>query len=231
VSALKSRFARTAAMVALFFAVPASAQVQVRDLPKPSVEIDDPFSLVSGAIEIKPGQVLAIDGTEASLLLVDFAKGTRTAVGRQGSGPGEYRAPAALFRVRGDSIWVLDAMLQRITAFNPDLTPGTTFPMLMLDQSTMTVLTAPFFSDRTGKLYSSAMKIQAGMGGGGNDMQMTIPDSVGVVKFDPRQAFRQRNEVYDGISGAHRLRPVGRFSRWETRDHSRRAVPGGVHLS
>jgi len=190
VSALNRRIVRALGMVALLFAAPAFAQVQVRDLPKPSVEIDDPFSLVSGAIEFKPGQVLAIDGTEGSLLLVDFAKGTRTAVGRQGSGPGEYRAPAALFRVRGDTIWVLDAMLQRITAFNPDLTPGTTFPMLMLDQSTMTVLTAPFFSDRAGKLYSSAMKIQAGVGGGGNDMQMTIPDSVGVVKFDPRQAVR-----------------------------------------
>lgn len=190
-SALLRRFVRVAAALALFFVSPAFAQsVPVRDLPKPSREIEDPFSIVSGVLELKPGQVLAIDGTEMSLLLVDFAKGTRTTVGRQGSGPGEYRAPAGLLRVRGDTIWVLDAMLQRITAFNPDLTPGTTFPMLMLDQSTMTVLTAPFFTDRTGKLYSSAMKIQAGVGGGGNDMQMTIPDSVGVVTFDARQAAR-----------------------------------------
>ena len=190
-STLFRRMSRTAMAAALFLATPAFAQsVPVRDLPKPSREIEDPFSIVSAALELKPNQVLAVDATEMSLLLVDFAKGSRTTIGRQGSGPGEYRAPAGLFRVRGDTIWVLDAMLQRITAFNPDLSPGTTFPMLMLDQSTMTVLTAPFFSDRTGHLYSSAMKIQAGMGGGGNDMQMTIPDSVGVVRFDPRQAAR-----------------------------------------
>jgi hypothetical protein len=183
--------ARTISLAALLFAAPAFAQVAVKDLPKPSREIEEPFSLITGAIEIKPNQVLAVDATEGTLALVDFAKGTRSPVGRQGSGPGEYRAPAGLLRVRGDTIWLIDAMLQRITAFNPDLSPGTTFPMLMLDQATMTVLTAPFFSDRSGRVYSSAMKISAGVGGGGgNDMQMTLPDSVGLVKFDPRQAAR-----------------------------------------
>lgn len=178
-------------MVALTIAMPAFGQaIPVRDLPKPSREIEDPFSIVSGATEIKPGQVLAVDGTEMEVLLADFAKGTRTPIGRQGSGPGEYRAPAAIFRLRGDTIWILDAMLQRITVYNPDMTPGTTFPMLMFDQSTMTALTAPFFGDASGRLYSSAMKIQAGVGGGGNDMQMTLPDSVGLVRFDPRQPAR-----------------------------------------
>ena len=210
-SALLRRVVRAAAALALFFVSPASAQsVPVRDLPKPSREIEDPFSIVAGVLELKPGQVLAIDATEMSLLHVDFAKGTRTAVGRQGSGPGEYRGPAGLLRVRGDTIWLLDAMLQRITAFNPDLTPGTTFPLLMLDQSTMTVLSAPFFSDRTGKLYSSAMKIQAGVGGGGNDMQMTIPDSVGLVTFDPRQAARTEvAKVRFPVSGKPQISRAG----------------------
>jgi hypothetical protein len=218
VSAFYRRSLRAAAAiaVALSGASPALAQsVPVRDLPKPSREIEDPFSIVSGALEIKPGQVLAIDGTEMSLLHVDFAKGTRTAIGRQGSGPGEYRAPAGLLRVRGDTIWLLDAMLQRVTAFNPDLTPGTTFPMLLLDQSTMTVLTAPFFSDRSGKLYSSAMKIQAGVGGGGNDMQMTIPDSVGVVRFDPRQAARTEvTKVRFPVSGKPEISRAGNAMKY-----------------
>ena len=204
-------------MAALVFAAPAFAQaVAVRDLPKPAREIEDPFSLISGVLEIKPNQVLAVDGTEATMALVDFTKGSKTNVGRQGSGPGEYRAPAGLFRVRGDSIWVLDAMLQRITAFNPDLTPGTTFPMLMLDQSTMTVLTAPFASDRTGRLYSSAMKIQAGMGGGsGNDMQMTLPDSVGLVRFDPRQAARtELTKLRFPISGKPEISRAGNSMKY-----------------
>lgn len=182
--------ARAISLAALMSTAPAFAQVAVRDLPRPTREIEEPFSLISGAIEVKPNQVLAVDATEGTMALVDFARGTRSNVGRQGSGPGEYRAPAGLLRVRGDTIWLVDAMLQRITAFNPDLSPGTTFPLLMLDQATMTVLTAPFFSDRSGRVYSSAMKIQAGVGGGGNDMQMSLPDSVGLVRFDPRQAAR-----------------------------------------
>src|SRR5687768_2760529 len=157
---------------------------QLRDLPKPAREIDDPFSLVSGALEFKPNQVLVVDATEATLTLVDFAKGTKTAIGRQGSGPGEYRMPAGLFRLTGDTLWVFDAAQQRMVVFNPDLTPGTTMPMLVFDQSTMTALTAPFFNDRKGMIYSSAMVIQAGRSGG--NMQMTLPDSVGIVRVDPR---------------------------------------------
>jgi hypothetical protein len=185
VSASILRIVRAFALGALFVSAPAFAQtVAVRDLPKPTREIEDPFSLVSGALEIKPGQVLAVDGTEMEMSLVDFAKGSKTAVGRQGSGPGEYRAPVGLFRLQGDTIWVLDAMQQRLVAYNPDLTPGTTIPMLTFDQSTMTAMTAPFFADRKGQFYASAMAIQAGRSGG--QMQMSIPDSTGLVRVDPR---------------------------------------------
>ena len=183
-----NRIVRAAGLGALLVSAPALAQnVPLKDLPRHTREIEDPFSLVVGAIEIKPGQVIAVDMTEMELAIVDFAKGTKTPIGRQGSGPGEYRAPAGLFRMAGDTIWVLDAAQQRIVAFNPDLTPGTTIPILTFDQSTMTALTAPYFSDRKGNIYGSAMLIQAGRGGGsGNDVQMTLPDSVGVVRLDPR---------------------------------------------
>ena len=187
------RIVRAIALGALFVSAPAFAQaVPLRDLPKPVKEIEDPFSLVSGAIEIKPGQVLAVDGTEAELALVDFAKGSKTAIGRQGSGPGEYRMPAGLFRLQGDTIWVLDAAQQRLVAFNPDMTPGTTIPVLTFDQSTMTAFTAPFFGDRKGTLYASAMAVNAGRSGTG--FQMSIPDSVGLVRFDPR-GKAERTEV------------------------------------
>lgn len=179
------RVGRALVLAALLIAAPVFGQaVTLRDLPKPAREIDDPFSLVSGALEIKPAQVLAVDATEMTVTLVDFTKGSRTTIGRQGSGPGEYRAPAGLFQLRGDTIWLFDALQQRLVAFNPDLTPGTTIPMLVFDQSTTTALTAPFLGDRKGQIYASAMVIQAGRSG--NNMQMSLPDSVGVVRVDPR---------------------------------------------
>jgi hypothetical protein len=56
--------------------------------------------------------------------------------------------------------------------------------MLTFDQSTMTALSAPFFGDRKGQLYASAMVIQAGRGSG--QVQISLPDSVGLVRVDPR---------------------------------------------
>ena len=179
------RITRAIALGALFISAPAFGQaVTVRDLPKPAREIEEPFSLISGALELKPSQVLAVDATEMTVALVDFTKGTRTVVGRQGSGPGEYRMPAGLFRLQGDTLWLFDAMQQRLVVFNPDLTAGTTIPMLVFDNSTTTALTAPFFGDRKGQIYASAMKIEAGRSGG--NMQMSLPDSVGLVRVDPR---------------------------------------------
>jgi len=171
-------------LAAAALAVPVRGQVPLRDLPKPTREIDEPFSLVSGATEFKTGQVIVADGVEGLLAVVDFTKGTRTPLGRQGGGPGEYRMPAGVFKLQGDTVWVLDAAQMRIVAFNPDLTPGTAFPFLTFDQQTGTALAAPFFNDRRGRLYASAMAIQAGRSGGRASMQ--IPDTVGLVRLDPR---------------------------------------------
>jgi hypothetical protein len=165
-------------------ATPALSQVPLRELPKPSHEIDDPFSLVAGAIELKDGKLIVADGVEAVLAVVDFTRGSRTPLGRQGSGPGEYRSPAGLFRLQGDTIWVFDAVQLRIVTFNPDLTPGTVFPFITFDQQTSTALAAPFFGDRRGRLYASAMAIKGARSGRGGTLQ--IPDSVGLVRVDPR---------------------------------------------
>ena len=184
---MKTRFAFAVSASALAFFIRASvvaAQPPVRDLPKPTTEIDNPFSLVIGAVEISGGRLIVADGVEGLLSVVDFAKGERTQLGRQGSGPGEYRTPAGVFRMQGDTIWVFDAAAMRMVVFNPDLTPGTPFSFIIFDQATNTALTAPFFSDRRGRLYASAMSIQIGRNGGTGTL--ALPDSVGFVRLDPR---------------------------------------------
>lgn len=167
------------------FAAAGSQAVALKDLPKPSHEIEDPFSSVTAAVDGKGGQVIVVDGLETQLFVVDFAKGTRTPLGRQGSGPGEYRIPAAVFRIRGDTIWTLDAGQMRVVAFNPDLTPGTAFPFLMFDQQSASALSAPFFGDNRGRLYASSMSIQGTRSGSGG-AAMQFPDSVGIVRVDAR---------------------------------------------
>jgi hypothetical protein len=80
---------------------------------------------------------------------------------------------------------------------------------MLFDQATTTALSAPFFGDRRGRLYSSAMPIQIGRGGGG--MGMTFPDSVGVQRMDPRDAKtrEQLTRVRFPTSGSPEMKQQG----------------------
>ena len=168
------------AFVAIVPALVAQAGPPVRDLPKPVKEIEDPYSLVAGVREAAKGAVIVVDAGDGELTVVDFSTGERTPLGRQGSGPGEYRMPGAVWRMAGDTLWVLDAVQQRITAFLPDLKPGVPFHLQLFDTQTRTAMTVPFSTDLAGRMYASALP----MGAGGPNVQ--IPDSVEVIRFDPR---------------------------------------------
>lgn len=195
ISAHLVRHASALMLVTSLAVKPSASQAPtVRELPKPVHEIDDPFSLVGAAIEIRGGQLLVADAAEQQLFIVDFTKGTRTALGRQGSGPGEYRAPAGLFRLNGDTIWVLDAAQMRIAAFGPDLKAGTAFPFLLFDQQSSMALSGPYFADAKGRVYGSAMPVKAAQSGSGAKLQ--IPDTIGVVRLDPRDKDKKsRTEI------------------------------------
>jgi hypothetical protein len=164
--------------------IPAQAQQTpaVRDLPRPSREIEDPFSLVVGVRELGRGRVVVADGGDGEVALLDFSSGERSALGRQGAGPGEYRSPSAVFRGRADTVWVFDPAQQRMTVFLPDDKAGVPFRVEMFDAATRTAVMAPFHADESGRIYAGALPV----GAGGPRMQ--IPDSVEVVRFDPRNA-------------------------------------------
>ena len=167
-----------------------SQTIPIRDLPAPAREIGDPFSYIIAAREHRPGQLLVSDAEEGQVSLVDFSRGTRTPVGRNGSGPGEYTIPAALFRIAGDTAWILDGQggAARIVSFGPDLKPGPTFSIQLLDASDTTIVQGAMFADLRGRLYSTAMKFR--MSGTG----AVIPDSMELVRLDPR-ASRAGREV------------------------------------
>ena len=68
------------------------------------------FSRIGGLRELPDGRVLVIDAREKQLLVVDFAKGTSRKLGREGSGPGEYRSLTQLIALPGDSTLLLDVV-------------------------------------------------------------------------------------------------------------------------
>lgn len=178
-----SRFARPLLALALAASatqLPAQQGPPVRDLPRPAREIEDPYSLIASVRENGRGVAVVADAGDGELSSVDFAKGERTPLGRQGSGPGEYRAPGAVFRVRGDTIWAMDPPQARVATFLPDLKAGVPFSLQMFDAQTRTALMAPFHVDDAGRMYSSALPVA------GPNMQ--IPDSVDIIRFDARTA-------------------------------------------
>lgn len=169
----------------------AAQELPIRDLPKPVREIEDPFSLILSTRELRPGLLVVSDGEEGQVSLVDFARGSKSPLGRKGGGPGEYNLAAAVFRLAGDTLWILDGQggAARIVSFGPDLKAGTTFIIQLFDQQDTTIVQGAMFNDTRGRLYSTAMKLR--MSGTG----AIIPDSMDLVWFDPRATRMVRNLV------------------------------------
>lgn len=211
-----------AAALALGAAAPALEAQQgppLRDLPKPAKEIEEPYSLVVGVREAGPGRVVVADGMEGEVTVADFETGERTMLGRQGAGPGEYRMPSGLYKIRGDTFWVMDPAQQRFTVFLPDHKAGVPFHLQMFDTQSRTSLMAPFHVDEKGQLYSSLLLIA----GGGANVQ--IPDSVEIARFDPRVTTSQRTvlaKLRFPTSGTPEMRFEGQTM------HYKMAYPGLV---
>jgi hypothetical protein len=92
--------------------------------PEPQVEIggapdDARYQLfrVAGAARLSDGRIVVADGGSFELRFYD-ARGTYvSAVGREGEGPGEFRLLSGLEVGEGDSIYVFDRRLQRVSVF------------------------------------------------------------------------------------------------------------------
>jgi hypothetical protein len=180
---------------------PASAQtIPLRDLPKPAREIDDPFTAVLGARELRSGLLLVADGGDVTITIVDLARGTKTPLGRQGAGPGEYQLPTGIFTVAGDTIWIVDRTLQRVAVFHPDHSAGTTYPIPFLNAQDTSSLDGPWGADLSGRLYAAAVSFKTSTSGSASDAKgmtagVAVPDSNLIVRFDPRVLNAPRTRI------------------------------------
>ena len=68
------------------------------------------------------GRILIVDRAAADLAVFDSAGHFIQTVGRQGTGPGEFQAPLWVGRCGGDSMFVYDRTLGRITVVGPTAT-------------------------------------------------------------------------------------------------------------
>jgi hypothetical protein len=75
---------------------------------------------VAGAHRMADGRLLIANGGTGELLLADPRTGAVRRYGRNGQGPGEFRTMAGLWPGRGDTAWVYDMGLARVTPFTPE---------------------------------------------------------------------------------------------------------------
>lgn len=105
--------------------VPAAAQdVPTRTLSRPAAEFAEPFTQVAGVRELGDGRVVVADPRDKIVQVIDFRSGSAQAIGREGSGPGEYAMPISLFAFPGDTSGVLDPLNRRMLLITPEAKPG-----------------------------------------------------------------------------------------------------------
>ena len=102
-------------LIGLFGAALATAPFSVRAQAAPKItlkpaaaKLPSEFSSIAALRELGDGRVLVTDPTENKVVVVDFAAGTVTQVGRSGQGPGEYQTPGRPRPIGGDSTLMVE---------------------------------------------------------------------------------------------------------------------------
>jgi hypothetical protein len=76
------------------------------------------FGSIQGAVRLSSGILVVADAGNASLHFYDPSERRGRSVGRQGSGPGEFRLMGWMGRCRGDSVFVWDAGTRALMVFD-----------------------------------------------------------------------------------------------------------------
>lgn len=75
------------------------------------------FDGIAGVAQLSDGTIVVADGGSSELRFFDAQGELVSVAGGRGEGPGEFELMATLGRAAGDSIWVYDFALRRITLF------------------------------------------------------------------------------------------------------------------
>lgn len=115
----EARTAKVADTAVSVDSVVAQLPIRVDSLREADGELYSPTWLTFAMT--RAGNVIAIDQDDKRLALFDTLGRKQYAVGRNGSGPGEFRFPNRIFVLPGDSIAVWDSGLRRISYFDDTL--------------------------------------------------------------------------------------------------------------
>jgi hypothetical protein len=161
--------------VALAFALLSLQQaVPEQRLAAPLATLPREFSMIRGIRELSDGRVVVADRLEEQLYVADLRTGAVRPIGRKGGGPQEYRLPAALIALGGDSTLLIDEGNGRLSVLGPDLRIARS---IASQREGLGFGLWPRAVDRRGRLY---VEVPAWAQRGGPT------DSALVARWDPR---------------------------------------------
>ena len=161
---------------------------------------------VAMAVRLPDGRLLVADQMAHHLILFDSLGAPVTTIGREGKGPGEFAWPTWMGRCAGDSIFVWDPQLSRMTVIGPGGTaarefhfyvrpafvscfPGGKFALLLPPQQM-------FMVDHQG--HSPPMQSKLAVAGGDGDSVAVL----GTVQLGQTRPLGLLTHI---VSGGHRL--------------------------
>ncbi|MDA0329204.1 MAG: hypothetical protein O2958_09375 [Gemmatimonadetes bacterium] len=175
-------------------------QVAQGSLGAPTATFPEDFGTIQSVREMSDGRVLVADPLAGSLFLVDMNAGTRSVIGTEGQGPGEYRQPDAVWALPGDSTLLVDLGNGRMISLGPDLTFGPTSPLSSGDPRSGMVIAIPQGVDAAGNVYSRSM---GGMGGALADSGAVLRIVRGSMALDTVASFKLEGRTQATSGGAN----------------------------
>lgn len=189
------RHARILLTMLAFATVPLAAQSRSVNLTgKPLATLDEPFTNISGLVEMSGDRAVILDQQESRLVMVNFATGTVSAIGRSGGGPGEWRQPVSVLSGPGGQAIVGDPGLGKLHLVGADgKVSGAILPSAEEGIGAISTTMARG-TDRQGRLYYQSLP---------SPTSGTIPDVAEVRRYDPATKKTQLIiTVPSGMTGA-----------------------------
>jgi hypothetical protein len=168
------------ALLALGVRAAVAQQVPTVALGRPTATFDEPFTNLASVRELPGGKLIAVDPRDKVVSLIDLRSGSATRIGREGSGPGEYRFPSAVLPLPGHEALLVDPAQSRFLRVDP---AGKVVETLSYPDG-IAPGTRPHGTDAAGRVYFEGASL--GLPGGGPDAGIVAADSLPVIRWDRR---------------------------------------------
>ncbi|MEP7382636.1 MAG: hypothetical protein ABI910_13175 [Gemmatimonadota bacterium] len=147
-------------------------------LKAPTAEHEEPLSQPGTMLALGDSRVIVADTKHRTLMLYDFARGSAKRVSPPGAGPVEYQLRGGVFAM-GDSIVVIDVLLQRMLVLDRSATPLRTHRLLASGDAFGAILKLRTILavDEPGRFYSESRGVRLVAG-----KMPTTSDTVALVR-------------------------------------------------